>query len=243
MENLEKPKLWQEIQPQKVEKIEEEKLVSIEQPLPQPEMTADKEQEQSKRAENDALALKKVREELGIPVVDKNIQDSEVNVRIEVSPTEKAENGEDRKLNDSFNVVSAHIDDFQSSLRGNRFNRISFNSDELKRIGTMEQFDPKKASETIQGVTRSFKRDFLPEDPEERMSLETHNFTRVIESIDKLRGQFIKLRSSVEDEKHPGNEEDYKKLAVDISDSINVMRRKKDGLEETRSALRRLRER
>jgi hypothetical protein len=241
MESPVTPKPPQEIQPQKVEKIEGGEPVSIEQIPINPQITAGDEQEESKRVESDALALKKVREELGISVADKNINDTKLNTRTGVNLKEKIENNDNRRLNDSFRVLSAHLSDFQGSLKGNRFNSVSFDSDGLKRIGDMEAFDPKKASEIIQGITRNFKRDFLPESSKDRMSIEMFNFTRVIESIDELRNRFIKLRSSVRDGKHPDNESDYEELARDISNLINVMRRKTDDLGEALSALRRLR--
>lgn len=222
MENLEKPKPLHEIQPQKIEEIP----TITEQDIPKPEVVENQEKQKAIQVEADAKALQKVREELGIS-----------------KPKEKNENVKDDELGQDFHVLSSHIEDFQSNLRRNQFNRIKLDTDEFRMITTDDKFDPRKASEAVQNITRTFKRGFLPEDPNERMSIESHNFTDVIDSIDDLSARFMSIRKNIERQKNTENEVGYRKLAEDISYSITAMRIKKEELEDANLALRRYRER
>lgn len=220
MENFEKPKPPQEIEPKKIEKI----AAIVEQPIPQQESTEVQEQHKADRAEADAKALQKVREELGI------------------SKSKESVDGDDKEIDDEFNTVSVSLDEFESDFRKNKFKPLSFNSDGLRKTHIDGKFDPKRASEEIQQVTRAFKRGFLSEDFEERMSIETHNFNNVIDSIDGLSARFSNLRKTIEKHKKtPENETGYKILEKTISDSITAMRIKKEELDEANLALRRYR--
>jgi hypothetical protein len=220
MENFEKPKPLHEIQPQKVE----ETPVVVEQNITPEESVVNHEKQKAIQAETDAKALQKVREELGIS-----------------KPKESIDSG-DEEIEEEFHTVSGHLNEFESNLRKNKFYRIKLNTDALKVVDTDNKFDPRKTSEAIQGITRTFKRGFLPEDPEERMSIESHNFTNVIDSIDDLSARFSNLRKTVEGHKRtPEDETNYKILEKTISDSITAMRIKKEELEDANSALRRYR--
>jgi hypothetical protein len=220
MENLEKPKPLHEIQPQKVE----ETPVTVKQNALQQESVADQEKQRAIQAETDIKALQKVREELGISKPKESVDD------------------DNEDLDDEFHAVSGHLNEFESNLRKNKFNRIKLNADTLKVVNTDNKFDPRKTSEVIQSITRTFKKGFLPEDPEERMSIESHNFTNVIDSIDDLSARFTNLRKTVEGYKRtPENEASYKILEKTISDFITAMRIKKEELEDANSALRRYR--
>jgi hypothetical protein len=83
-------------------------------------------------------------------------------------------------------------------------------------------------------------RDFMPENEEDRVSIQPHNIANVIDSLDNFRSKLISLRRVVEDDASLlGESKDLADMSYSLNKSINAVNRKMDDLDEARNALRR----
>ena len=90
---------------------------------------------------------------------------------------------------------------------------------------------------------KNLKRDFMPKGERERLSIEPHNFTTILDSLDQLRGVFTGLRSKIDKRPSPDTTPELTQVSTDIGRITASIRTKMDMLEEAHTALRRYHER
>jgi len=145
-------------------------------------------------------------------------------------------------LNEALTRIAEEFQEFQDALKRNGFVRMSFNAERLKKTASGE-FDPKGATESMQEIFRSLRKDFMPEDPGDRLALEPANFNIVIDSLEELNGKFISLNKELREKKPREHAANFEMLSTEISKVISTLERKKEGLQESRSLLQKYRER
>ncbi len=180
----------------------------------------------------DEEALKKVREEL-------SVNQSEKSESQEDETQEKIRREFNKELGKSVARLSGEIQEFEESLRINKFNPISFHVEEFRSAMTDEGVDLQKLTQTLDDFQTSLKKDFMPKDERDRMSIQPHNFARVIDTLDSVKGSLIGTRSRVERALPSDGELDGKKLSENLTRVINMARRRMDQMQEAQTALRR----
>jgi hypothetical protein len=203
----------------------------VEKPAEVIDTTAAKEEQLKK----DTVDLKKVRETLGIIQPEKSDTQDAV---IDTTP-ERIQREFQKEFGKSISRLSGEIQEFEDGLKLNKFNRISFQSEGLRTAVTDESVDFQKTIQEIDNLQMNLKKDFMPRNDRDRLSIEPYNFTRTIDSLDRLKGSLIGLRSKIDKRPVTDNETDTKRLSESLTKAINTARRKMDDMEEIQTALRR----
>ena len=184
------------------------------------------------RLKRDELALNKLRQELNI----------EQPKKLEISGDTGSEGirmEHNKELGKSLVNLSNEVQEFEDILRLNKFNRVPLHADDLKTIIKDEQIDFPTTLQVFDDLERDLSKDFMPKDDRDRLSIESHNFDRVIDSLNRLRGIFSGTRNMVDKKLVTESGLDTKRLSDSIQRVINIIRRKTDNLEEVHAALRR----
>lgn len=218
----------QQIPVMKVESLSEQKLHDENIKADEIKQVEIKEVQQKKDEEE----LRKVRQELGMPIQGAN-EDPERAV------LEAKKKGFEVDVGKSFGRLSAELQQFHDDLRLNKFGQVQFPIDDLNTIGRGDSVDFKKATEVFDSLQATFKKDFMPRDDKEKSSIESHNFRRVTDSLDGLKRNMIGMRSKIEKRPLLDNETDVEKASESLRRVIVMTQRKMDDIEEAEAALRR----
>lgn len=192
----------------------------VTQPTESKEENDRKEQAKREKAREDRQKMAELRQRLGLPQLDSVNEEILVPVKKEKPIEEKPVSPEKvERLSFSLKHLVTDMEELSSTLSRNRFPRIRFES-EQKTIGSQ-----------LESMVLTLSRVKLPEDSREMMELEPRNYTAVIDVMEKIEGDLLKLKGTLEVE----NEEEVKK----ISDAMKSLRSKKDLFQSAVGALRR----
>lgn len=163
------------------------------------------------------------------------------NVRLETA--KKIEAQYQKEFMDSLKILTQTLAEFINEIRGNKFNRLPFDLDGLERLAYGE-FDTQKITEAFVGITRVLRKDFVPEDSRDRMSIEPHNYSRGGDLLDDLKGKLISFRVKIESGKLSGDDKaGTEAMRTEVIRAINAIVKQQDHLADMRIMLLRLSDR
>jgi hypothetical protein len=210
--------------------------------------------------------LQKEREKLGLPPITeeppnvladrKKIEqlktEQEALEATQIKPQNEAEqkNETQKRVEKEFTIeigrslvrLSSEIEEFESTLKNNKFNPIPFHAEEFRTTVTDESVDLGMVTRAFTDLYTAMRKDFMPSDDEDKLSIEPYNFSRVIDSLDELRGVIIGLKKQI-NERPSEDEKINQELSSSITKVVNTIRTKMDNLEDSKTTLRRLKER
>lgn len=192
-----------------------------------------KKEEQSKK---DEAAIEKVRESLGIVQSERHNNQELVADKIQ----ERVQQEIQKEMGKSLVRLSEEIQHLEDAMRINGFTRIPFNTDELRGSVANELIDFSKAAQAVDDLHTNLRKNFKSENDSGKMSTDPYRFTRVIDSLDSLKGALIGVRNKIDKSPMVDNEKfNALKLSESLTKAINTTRRKMDDLDEAQVVLRR----
>jgi len=153
--------------------------------------------------------------------------------------TERIKEEFTKELSRSLVRLSGEIQDFEDSLKLNKFNRISFGAENIRTAISEESIDFPRVSQVFDDLRANFKKDFMPRDEKDKLSIEPYNFMRVLDSLDRFKGVLTSVRSKIDKRPIIENDLDVKRLLDSLTKVITTIKIKMDDLEEVQTALRR----
>ncbi len=170
----------------------------------------------------DQNKLKEVREELGILI---KTEDDEVDIK------EKIKIELQKEFMSDFEIFYRIIKEFKDELKINKFNNIPLDLDSLERV-SLGGFDSRLITEVFREVGSAFKKDFLPTDLEKRLSIGKNNYNNIIDLLDSLKTQLVKIRKFVENKNISDDAKNAGLMEDEVSAFLRIVNRQKEHLLE-----------
>lgn len=202
--------------------------------------------------------LREARQELGLPPTEeeppsivqdreriKKLQDEQKGLKEqdeispEDEPAKKIEHEFTKELGKAFIRLSSQIQELEDSLKLNKLNRIPFNAENIQAVSIEDSVNFQKALEVIGDLQTDLRKDFIPQDDRNKLSIEPINFTRIIDSLNELRGAIINIRGKIDKRPKIENPAEAEELSDDLKKVLYIIRIKMEGLEESRTLLQR----
>ncbi len=216
-----------ELMKQKKESVSppEKTVEAVPQPVESDEAKEHSAQEKREKEREQWLKLAQLRHRMGmdqLPSPNGEVFEPEEKEKKVEAVEKKVVSSEEREvLEFALKRLSTDLEELSSTLSRNKFPKVRFESGKLEEI------------------TFSLNRIRLPEDKRDMMELEPRNYRAVLDAMEKVEGDLLKLRGIIEEK---GAEEKLTEL-IQVTGAVKNLRSKKELFQSAVGALRRYKDR